>query len=55
MKHYIKKFLIIFSITLVIGLMAVGVAFGGAVLGYWGAGDVIDLAWVSLRLYSSSG
>ncbi len=53
MKHYIKKFLIIFSITLVIGLMAVGVAFGGAVLGYWGNVDDIDLDSLTLRQNSS--
>lgn len=53
MKHYVKKFLVIFSITLVIGLLAVGVAFGGAVLGYWGNVDELDLESLTLRQNSS--
>lgn len=36
MQQYTKKFLSIFSITLLIGFVLLGIFFGGAVLGYWG-------------------
>ncbi len=39
MKRYVKKFLFIFVLTLLIGGTVLGVAFGGAVLGYWGGVD----------------
>lgn len=43
MKHYIKKFLKIFIITAVIMLLVAAIAFGGAVLGYWGGIEQIDI------------
>ena len=53
MKHYIKKFLLIFSVTLVISLLIAGVAFGGAVLGYWGGVENLDIDSLTLQQNSS--
>lgn len=53
MKHYVKRFLLIFSITLLIGLVIFGVLFGGAVLGYWGNVDDLDIDSLTLRQNSS--
>lgn len=53
MKHYIKKFLSIFGITLIAGLLIIGIIFGGAVLGYWGNTDEIDVESLTLRQNSS--
>ena len=53
MKHYVKKFFLIFTITLVLGLAAAGVAFGGAVLGYWGDVDDLDIESLTLRQNST--
>ena len=49
MKHYIKKFLLIFSITLIIGLLVAGIAFGGAVMGYWGGAEGLDIDSLTLQ------
>lgn len=40
MNQTVKKFLLIFSITLVIGLVILGIIFVGAVFGLWGGGDI---------------
>lgn len=53
MKHYVKKFFAIFGITLGIGLLVIAVAFGGAILGYWGNADDIDIEALTLRKNSS--
>ena len=53
MKHYVKKFFAIFGITLGIGLLVIAVAFGGAILGYWGSADDIDIEALTLRKNSS--
>ncbi len=49
MKQYVKKFLKIFIITIVIAMLVIGVAFGGAVLGYWGGIDDIDVETLTLN------
>lgn len=49
MKHYVAKFIKIFIITIVIFMLAGGVALGGAVLGYWGGMDDIDVEALSLN------
>lgn len=49
MKHYVKKFLLIFSITLAVCLIVVGIAFGGAVLGYWGGAEGLDIDSLTLQ------
>ena len=53
MKHYVKRFLLIFSITLLIGLLLFGVLLCGAVFGYWGNVDDLDLESLTLRQNSS--
>ncbi len=40
MKQTVKKFLLIFSLTLLIGLIILGIIFAGAVFGLWGGGDI---------------
>ncbi len=43
MKHYVKKFIKIFLITLLIAVICFAIAFGGAVLGFWGSmGELED-------------
>lgn len=49
MKHYVVKFIKIFLITIVIFVLAGGVALGGAVLGYWGGMDDVDIEALSLN------
>lgn len=49
MKHYIWKFVKIFMATIVIFAIAGAVAFGGAVLGYWGNVDDIDVDTLTLN------
>ena len=53
MKHYVKKFFAIFGLTLGIGLLVIAIAFGGAILGYWGSADDIDVEALTLRRNSS--
>lgn len=43
MKHYVKKFFKIFIITIAVILLALVVAFAGAVLGYWGGIEEVDI------------
>lgn len=52
MKHYVGKFVRIFIVTIVLICLAAGIAFGGAVLGYWG--DIDDLDVDSLTLNQNS-
>lgn len=49
MKHYVGKFIKIFLITLCIFMLAVGIAIGGAILGYWGDVDEIDVDSLTLN------
>ena len=49
MKHYVGKFIKIFIITLCIFMLAVGIAFGGAILGYWGDIDELDVDSLTLN------
>ncbi|MGN0180212.1 MAG: transglycosylase domain-containing protein [Monoglobaceae bacterium] len=49
MKHYIGKFIKIFIITLCIFMLAVGIALGGAILGYWGDMDELDVDSLTLN------
>ena len=49
MKHYVVKFIKIFIITIAIFMLAGGVAFGGAILGYWGGMDDIDIESLTLN------
>ncbi len=43
MKHYVKKFFKIFLISFAVFAIAVVVAFVGAILGYWGGVDDLDI------------
>lgn len=43
MKHYVKKFFKIFIITIAVILVALVVVFAGAVLGYWGGIEELDI------------
>lgn len=49
MKHYVKKFIKIFIITILLITLAAGIAFGGAVLGYWGGFDDFDIESLTLN------
>ena len=49
MKHYISKFLIIFTITLIVGLLLFGVLVGGSIMGYWGNVDELDVESLTMR------
>ncbi len=49
MKAEAKKFLIIFSISLGIGLVLFGLFFGGAIMGFWGNMDDLDIESLTLR------
>lgn len=49
MKEYKKQFLKIFGLTLLIGVLAVGVLFGGAILGFWGGIGDLDIDSLSMR------
>lgn len=42
MKHYIKQFFGIFSLTLAAGLLVLGVILGGTIFGWWGSADDIE-------------
>ena len=53
MKHYIGKFIKIFLITLCLFAIAVGVAVGGAIFGYWGNVDEIDVDSLTLNQNST--
>ena len=43
MKYYMKKFLKIFLIAFAVIALIVGIAFGGAIFGYWGGADDLDI------------
>ena len=49
MKHYVKKFIKIFIATFIVFSLAVCIAFGGAVLGYWGGIDDLDTESLTLN------
>lgn len=49
MKREVKKFLKIFVITIVIASVVLGVAFVGAIFGYWGGIDDIDVETLTLN------
>ncbi len=51
MQSSVKKFLLIFSITLAIGVLLIGILFAGAVFGLWGN---IDIDVDSLTLHQNS-
>ncbi|MEE1013357.1 MAG: PBP1A family penicillin-binding protein [Clostridia bacterium] len=53
MKQYVKKFLLIFGSTAVICLLLLGVMFGGAVLGFWGNLEGIDVEALTMRQNST--
>ena len=53
MKEYKKQFLKIFGITLLIGVLFVGILFGGAILGFWGGIGDLDIDALSLRQNST--
>lgn len=53
MNDSVKRFLLIFSITLLIGLLLFGILFGGTILGYWGSVDDLDIDSLTLRQNSS--
>lgn len=49
MKPYTKKFLKIFIISLLVITLVLGVALGGAVLGFWGGIDGLDIEALTLN------
>ena len=53
MKPYTKQFLLIFGTTLLAGILLIGIIFGGAVLGFWGNLDDLDVETLTLRQNSS--
>ena len=53
MKQYVKKFLLIFGSTVVICLLLLGIMFGGAVLGFWGNLEGIDVEALTMRQNST--
>ncbi len=48
MKNTVKKFLLIFSITVAVGVLIIGIIFAGAVFGLWGEVE-IDMASLTMR------
>lgn len=53
MKQHTKRFLFIFSITLLIGIVLLGIFFGGAVLGYWGNVSSLSIDDITMQQSSS--
>ena len=53
MKEYKKQFLKIFGSTLLLGVLFVGILFGGAILGFWGGIGDLDIDALSLRQNST--
>ena len=49
MNHYAKKFLKIFLITIAAGVLVTGVAFLGAIFGWWGSVDDFDVESFTLN------
>lgn len=49
MKPYAKKFLKIFALSLAIIIFVLAIAFGGAVLGYWGGINDLDIENLTLN------
>lgn len=49
MKHYVKKFIKIFLTTLAVVFVVFVIAFLGAVFGYWGGADDIDVDSLTLN------
>ena len=53
MKPYTKQFLLIFGTTLMAGILLIGIIFGGAVLGFWGNLDDLDVEALTLQQNST--
>ncbi len=53
MKHYVKKFLKIFTITIAAIAVIMGIVIGGAVLGYWGGIEELDVESLTLNQNST--
>lgn len=48
MKHYVKKFFKIFLITVLVIILGLIVAFGGAVFGLWGGIEEVDISSLAM-------
>ena len=53
MKNYIGKFFLIFGITIAVGILTLGIVFAGAILGYWGDIDDLDIQNLTLQQNSN--
>lgn len=53
MKNYIGKFFLIFGITIAVGILVLGITFAGAILGYWGNIDDLDVQSLTLSQNSN--
>lgn len=53
MSHYVKKFVKIFTATILVFFLVAGIAFCGAVLGYWGNIDDLEVETLILNRNSS--
>ncbi len=49
MNHYVKKFIKIFLVTIAVGVLVAVVLFGGAILGYWGGIEEVDVETLALN------
>lgn len=53
MKHYVVKFIKIFVATICLLAVVLGIAVGGAIFGYWGSIDEIDIDSLTLNQNST--